>query len=69
MSWKPEVFVEGKWSRNGLVFETQEEAERNAKDLMIRWTMVEDSRATESDQPVNAKYTDAGKTVHLDVMA
>jgi hypothetical protein len=23
MSWKPEVFVEGKWSRNALVFATK----------------------------------------------
>ncbi|AZO48068.1 hypothetical protein [Mesorhizobium sp. M4B.F.Ca.ET.058.02.1.1] len=56
MSWKPEVFVEGKWSRNGLVFATKEEAEANAKDLMWRWTMVQDSRAAESTDPVNYTY-------------
>jgi hypothetical protein len=27
MPWKPEVFVEGKWSQNQLVFATREEAE------------------------------------------
>jgi hypothetical protein len=58
MSWKPEVFVEGKWSRNGLVFATQKEAEENAADLMMRWFAVQDSRAVEVDEPVNSTYRD-----------
>jgi hypothetical protein len=58
MSWKPEVFVEGKWSRNALVFATKEEAEANAKDLMMRWFAVQDSRAVEVDEPVNHTYRD-----------
>jgi hypothetical protein len=56
MSWKPEVFVEGKWSRNGLVFATELEASDNARDLMYRWTLVQDSRAVEVDEPVNYKF-------------
>jgi hypothetical protein len=56
MSWKPEVFVEGKWSRNGLVFATREEAEANAKDLMWRWFLVRDSRAVEVEDRVNYTY-------------
>lgn len=56
MSWKPEVKVAGRWERNGLVFGTQGEAERNAKYLMRRWMAVEDSRAVEVDEPVNYTY-------------
>lgn len=58
MSWKPEVFVERKWSQNALVFATREEAEQNARDLYLRWTLCEDYRAVESDQPVNYRYVD-----------
>jgi hypothetical protein len=58
MSWKPEVKVDGKWSRNALVFATQIEAEKNALDLMGRWMLVEDSRAVEVDEPVNYSYHD-----------
>ena len=58
MNWKPEVKVSGKWERNGLVFATRAEAESNAKDLMWRWMLVEDSRAVESGEPVNYTYVD-----------
>ena len=57
MSWKPEVKVDGKWSRNGLVFATEQEAKDNAYDLMCRWFLVADSRAVEVDEPVNYTYT------------
>lgn len=58
MSWKPEVFVEGKWSRNGLVFATKEEALASARDLQWRWLLVEGVRATEVDEPVNYRWVD-----------
>lgn len=61
MAWKPEVFVEGKWSRNGLVFETEEEAKRSASDLMYRWINVQDSRAVEVDDKVNYRLLADGK--------
>jgi hypothetical protein len=48
--------VQGKWGRNALVFATKEEAERNAHDLMMRWFATDDSRAVESDEPVNYRY-------------
>ena len=64
MSWKPEVLVNGKWSRNGLVFATKEEAERSAHDLMNRWTLVEDCRAVEVDEIVNYKI-DGDQMVHV----
>lgn len=53
MSWKPEVLVDGVWSRNGLVFATKNEAEDNARALMRRWFWVEDARAVEVSEPVN----------------
>jgi len=58
MSWKPEVFVDRKWNRNGLVFATEAEARANASDLMDRWFAVDDSRAVEVDEPVTHTYTD-----------
>jgi hypothetical protein len=58
-SFAPEVFVQGAWSRNGLRFATKAEAESNARHLMGRWMMVRDSRATESDEPVNYRWDDA----------
>lgn len=56
MSWKPEVFVDNQWSRNALVFATEQEAKDNARDLMMRWFAVSDSRAVEVDEPVNYAY-------------
>lgn len=55
MSWKPEVLVDGQWSQNAVVFATEEEAVYSAKELMSRWMLVCDSRAVESDMPVNYK--------------
>jgi hypothetical protein len=67
MPWKPEVFVEGKWSRNSLVFATQDEAERNARDLFMRWTMCSDSRAVEEPNAVvNYRYTPEGHLIDAD---
>jgi hypothetical protein len=60
MSWKPEVEVEGKYSRNGLVFATEEEAKANARNLMNRWMAVTDYRAVEVDEPVNYKWINGG---------
>jgi len=47
MGWKPEVFVEGKWSRNGVTFATEPEALASARELMDRWMNVKDARAVE----------------------
>ncbi len=58
MSWKPQVFVEGAWVGNGLAFATKAEAEDNAKDLLYRWYVPTDSRAVESEEPVNYSYVD-----------
>lgn len=56
MSWKPEVYVEGKWTASGLVFATEEEAKRYAHDLFMRWTSTDDHRAVVSKEPVNYRY-------------
>lgn len=58
MSWKPEVKVDGKWSQNALVFETEAEAEANARDLLNRWFFATDSRAVESELPPNYRWID-----------
>jgi len=58
MSWKPQVLVSGQWAGNALVFATKEEAENNARDLLQRWYVPTDSRAIESNDPVNYSYTD-----------
>ena len=53
MSWKPEVLVRGEWGQNALVFATKKEAEMSARDIFERWMLAENSRAVESDEPVN----------------
>jgi hypothetical protein len=60
MSWKPEVIAEknGKWVGNALRFATKEEAEANVRDLASRWFAVTETRAVESDDPVNYIYRD-----------
>jgi hypothetical protein len=58
MSFKPEVIADssGKWCGNALRFATRGEAEANARDLAMRWTLVVDWRATESTDPVNYRW-------------
>jgi hypothetical protein len=62
MSWKPEVIADssGQWTANGLRFATKPEAEANALNLAMRWTAVRDTRATESEDPVNYRWTANG---------
>ena len=60
MSWKPEVQTDntGTWASNALRFATKEEAEANASALADRWFAVRDTRAVESDDPVNYRFVD-----------
>jgi hypothetical protein len=62
MSWKAEVIADssGKWAGNACRFATKVEAERYARDLSMRWTLVVDTRAVESDEPVNYAFIDGG---------
>jgi hypothetical protein len=55
MSWKPEVYT-GTWNGNALRFATKEEAEASGKELLSRWFVPTDSRAVESDDPVNYRF-------------
>jgi hypothetical protein len=57
MSFKPQVFVDGEWGMNNLVFATKEEAEISARDLFNRWFLCTDHRAFECDEVVNYKIT------------
>ena len=59
MSYAPQVIADstGQWIGNALRFETLQEAEQNAFDLMCRWTAVRDTRAVESPDPVNYSYS------------
>jgi hypothetical protein len=57
MSFKPEVYITSEgWIQNGLAFATREEAEQNARDLLMRWFVPNDSRVVESDDKPNYSY-------------
>lgn len=58
MTYKPEVFVSGKWGANALVFNTEEEALASAKDLFGRWMLCTNWRAVPSDLPANYTLVD-----------
>jgi hypothetical protein len=57
-NYRPMVFVQREWAGNGLVFATKAEAEDNARELMSRWMLVTDTRADETDAPVNYTFHD-----------
>lgn len=57
-SWAPEVFLEGKWSRNALRFATEKEAADNAFALLMRWFVPTDSRAAPADEEPNYTWID-----------
>ena len=66
MAWRPMVMTVsgGNWAGNALVFETKEEAEASAKELMMRWFAVTETRADETSEPVNYKFDfEANKNV------
>ena len=55
-SWKPEVLVDGQWSTNALRYATKAEALASVRELMSRWWVPTDGRASESSDPVNYKF-------------
>jgi hypothetical protein len=68
ISWAPEVLVEGnggKWSRNGLRFATEKEAEANAIGLSWRWTLVQATRATPAIEPVTHRLEADGRLIDV----
>ena len=58
MSWRPEVFVDGQWAHNALIFETELEARLRALDLRSRWSLATGYRAFEVDEPANYRLVD-----------
>lgn len=56
------MLVEGKWSTNGLRFATQTEAFESAMQTRMRWWMVDDVRATESEDPINYRMAEGKLT-------
>jgi hypothetical protein len=61
MSWKAEVFTEGKWYSNAIRVATQEEAEAYGRDLLNRWLVPTDMRTVESDDPVTHRLVREGE--------
>lgn len=59
MAWKPEVFVQGEWSRNTLVFATEKEATDYARDLHWRWTLCRDYRAVQVEAEVTHEWSES----------
>lgn len=68
MSYRPMVLVGREWAGNGVRFATREEAEQSARDLSLRWTLVLDHRADESDDPVNYAWDPQRGNVRLEVV-
>jgi hypothetical protein len=68
MSYRPMVRVGNEWAGNGIRFATRAEAEASARDLAMRWTLVLDHRADESDDEVNCGWDPVRGNVHLEVM-
>jgi len=62
MSWKAEVFTEGKWYSNAIRVATQEEAEAYGRDLLNRWLVPTDMRTVESDDPVTHQLVKVDET-------
>lgn len=60
-SWKPEFFLEGKWSGNALRFATEREASIWAERLLLRWVTPTDARAVPSQDPVRWELLEDGR--------
>ena len=58
MSWKMQVCVSGEWSTNSCRYATREEAEAAGRELLSRWFAPSDSRAVESEDPVNYEFVE-----------
>jgi len=58
MSFKPLVKVDNKFSDNAQRFETREEADQAARDIMSRWMLVTDTSVEETTDPVNFQIKD-----------
>lgn len=57
-SYRPMFLVSGEWCGNAVRFPTRQEAENEARDRLMRWTLPTDCRADESDDEPNYRYVD-----------
>ena len=67
MSFKPAIKVYGEepYYTNGQTFATEEEAHKSAVNRMFNWTLAEDVKVVESDEPVNYKWVDGQGDVSI----
>lgn len=56
MSYKTEVFADGSWCGNGLVFATEAEAVEYGKELLSRWMVPTDSRAVQCGEVITHRF-------------
>ena len=66
MSYRFEVFVQGKWYDNQVFFETEAEAQNAGYNKFFNWTQCDDYRVVESDQPVNYRWNNDRGIVHIE---
>ena len=62
--FKSEVFVDGEWASNGVVWPDLISAEKAASDLYSRWTLTTDYRAVEVQQKPNRPTWDVWVAEH-----
>lgn len=62
MSYKVliKVYDDPKYYPNGIALATHEEAESYGLNKIAAWTLAENYRVVESDEPVNYQWTSAG---------
>lgn len=67
-SWKPEVKLgDDEWGDNALRFATEKEAKEAGRELMSRWMVVQDYRATPTADPVNYRFNfDRGRPERIE---
>jgi hypothetical protein len=60
--WKVEVIADssGLWCGNAMVYDSKEEAEEAAKDLMSRWMLVREWRVVECSSDDNKEVGNVG---------
>lgn len=67
MSFKAEFLCYGEkeYATNAVAFATREEAEAYGFNKMYNWTLVNEYRTFESDEPVNYKWEDGVGLVRI----
>lgn len=63
-----EVLAEGKWSRNNMVFPTEEMAKQQGDDILSRWMAARDFRVIPVDEAPNYEFV-SGKLSRIETKA